>query len=564
MGLGGLGLPGLESVSAGSAPGAAADPPFNILLLMVDQMRFPSWSPANAPLPAFERLQREGITFNNMYTASLPCTASRASLLTGLHPAQHGVEVNVSDTTPMLNPRIPTLGHYFEHAGYRTPYFGKWHLSVEANYGNGVGLTPYGFEEWTGPDAQGVPNQGGQDDATIADQCMAWLDQHGKSSRPWFLTCSLVNPHDVMYYKRMAEPGQLRIPSIGESLPPNSGDDLAGKPRAQAQYQEFWGALWGMPATGVNSATAYDWRKAIDYYYYVNKQADDQMTRVLAKLDELNLADNTLVVFLSDHGECAGAHKLMGKGPFVYQETNHVPLVIRQPGRFAQGAVSPALAQSVDLMPTLLDLAGLKTSGPYLPGKSLRPLLENPAGPGPNSHILMSYGMTLQDLVTEFSSFGATMPPGFTPAPWKIRAWFDGQFKYARYYDEDQAGQEYEMYNLQTDPAELTNLAGQEPWRAQQEQVAGRLQQAEQTEMAPIDPAYFNAPFGPQLQIQRVSAAQVQIRFDTQKAVAYQLQGSADCRQWVDVGGVLSGTGVTMEIVVDGAAARQFYRVRRQ
>jgi arylsulfatase len=477
---------------------------------------------------------------------------------------QHGLEINVCDAIPQLNPSIPTLGHYFKHAGYRTPYFGKWHLSTEENYANGVGLTPYGFEEWPGPDAQGMPNQGASEDAPIADQAMTWLEQHQSDTQPWLLTCSLVNPHDVMFYKRMAQPVQAELPSITDTLPPNFDDDLSTKPQAHAQYQKLWGMIWEMPGGGLNAATTYDWLKSIDYYYYVTKLADDQIVRILNKLDSLDLDQDTLVLFVSDHGEMAGSHRIMGKGPFAYEESVHVPLVVRWPGRVPAGVATRSLAQTVDLLPTMLDVAGITSDNHYLPGKSLKPILLSSPQTRINDHVLMAYGMSLVQVVAENASYGATMPVDISVAPWKFHAIYDGTYKYVHYYEDNMTAEEYELYNVAADAPELKNLANMIVWRQTRNDMAAKLQQAEQAEMAPINPAFFNAPFGPVLKISQAGPGRIRLQYDTQKGIQYQPQATADFLRWTDLGGPVSGTGSEVETTLDSVAdGRQFYRVKR-
>ena len=547
-----------------SSPASPGNKPPNILLLMVDQMRFPLWDSAKAPLPGFERLRKEGLCFESMYCSATPCTPSRATIFTGLHMPQHGLEINVCDAIPQLNPAIPTLGHYFEHAGYRTPYFGKWHLSTEEKYANGIGLTPFGFEEWPGPDAQGMPNQGASEDTPIADQAIGWLEAHRADTQPWLLTCSLVNPHDVMFYKRLAEPTQAELPTVTDTLPDNFDDDLSSKPQAHAQYQKLWGMIWDMPGGGPNAATPYDWLKSIDYYYYVTKLADDEIVRVLDKLDTLKLAQDTLVLFVSDHGEMAGAHRIMGKGPFAYEESVHIPLVVRWPGRVPAGVNTQSLVQTVDLLPTLLDIAGIAPANNYLPGKSLKPILVSSPKTTVNDHVLMAYGMSLVQVVAENASYGATMPTDISVAPWKFHAIYDGAYKYVHYYEDNMATEEYELYSHATDKPEVKNLANMVLWRQTKNEMAAKLQQAEQAEMAPIDPANFNAPFGPVLKIGQAGAGKIKFTFDTQKGIQYQAQTTSDFAQWSDLGGIIAGTGSEVETVLDTATGgRQFYRIKR-
>lgn len=470
--------------AAGAAGVALAGPAFatstggrpNILLILVDQMRFPRWFPQDARLPAYERLKNEGLSFSNHFTSAVPCSPSRACLLTGLHLPQHGVQVNM----PMpgmkgqasLSPEIPTLGHAFQASGYRTPYFGKWHLSVHEDYRK-VGLAPYGFEEWKGPDRDGWPLDGLMQDKRFTNQAIKWLEHNGKSKTPWFLTLSLINPHDIMFYKRFDVPPAM-VPDVCDRLPDNFNDSLEGKPRIQKLWRENWGKIMG---TGPDQPERV-WRQYIDFYYYLTRKVDLQVKRTLEALDRLGLAEDTLVVFTSDHGEMAGAHMLQGKGPFVYNENNQVPLIMRWPGRIRPGAETMALTQSVDLFPTLIDLFGVKTAADQLPGRSFKPVLEDPEKATVNDHVLMVWGSWAQAL-----NAGITrMIVPDVNVPNQVHAIHDGRYKYAKYFG-DGCDDEFELYDLREDPLEMRNLAVDSHYARLAGEMSGRLLSAEKEEL---------------------------------------------------------------------------------
>ena len=453
----------------------------NILILMVDQMRLPRWFPKDAALPTYDRLRREGLLFENSFVCANPCSPSRAGIVTGLHYTQHGIHSNVAGpgTQGMasLDPRLPTFGHVFKRAGYRTPYIGKWHLTSPAQY-EGVGLAPYGFEEWQGPDCEGFPLQGLREDPGFATRAVAWLEENVLRG-PWILTCSFVNPHDIMFYRRTEPPDDC--PRVCDRLPGNYADDLGSKPRIHAQYQKFWGRVMGMTPQEPDEL----WRRYGDFYYYLTRKVDAEIGRVLDALERSGAAADTLTVFLSDHGEMAGAHKLQGKGPFVYQENVQVPTIFRWPGRIRAGATTDALAHNIDLFPTLIDLAGIGASPQHLPGKSLAPVVRGDATRQVNDHVILSWGMTARRMQP-----GPMMPTaGRAPSiPDEVHGIFDGRYKLARYFEDGLEEEEIELYDLREDPLELANLAA-DPGRARiRRELAERLRVAEETEMAPIDP----------------------------------------------------------------------------
>ncbi len=443
----------------------------NILLILVDQMRLPRWFPAGVPLPAYDRLQREGRSFNQAFVSANPCSPSRASLVTGLHYTQHGIRSNVvgsgSSGMPSLDPRWPTFGHAFREAGYRTPYIGKWHLSAPPDLVD-RGLAAYGFEEWKGPDCEGLPWQGLQQDGQFAEQAARWLAVHATRG-PWLLTCSFINPHDIMFFRRTMPPDDCAERC---ALPDNHADDLSGKPRIQARYQHFWGGVMGMTADQPEAI----WRRYGDLYLYLTEKVDAEVGRVLTALDASGVADDTLTIFLSDHGEMAGAHRLQGKGPFVYQENVQVPLIVRWPGRILPNSGSTALAQSIDLFPTLMDLAGIGAPPAHLVGRSLAPAVLDD-DQTVNDHVLLSWGMTMRR--------AGTVAAG-PPIGDEVRGLHDGRYKIARYFAPD-AEDEIELYDLHNDPFELRNLAADPGYAALRVGMLDRLQIAESTEMAPLD-----------------------------------------------------------------------------
>ena len=447
----------------------------NVLLVIADQWRLPRWFPERAELPGFDRLRREGLGFTNSFVSAVPCSPSRACLFTGMHLTQHGVQNNVNlNMNPSLDPRIPTLGHRFQEAGFRTPYFGKWHLIQPDEYRR-VGLSAYGFEAWHGPDHDGTPLDGTRHDPRFASQAIHWLLRHGRE-KPWFLTCSLINPHDICYYHRLDVPSPL-VAHRADRLPDNFEDDLSTKPRIQAIYQKGYGRL--MRSTPDQPKKF--WLRYLDYYYYFQRLADAELHRLLAALDHLKLADNTLVVFTSDHGEMAGSHRLQAKGPFVYQENNNVPLVFRWPGKIQPGTCD-ALAHNPDLHPTLLALAGIAAPVDHLPGKSLAPAIAQPGETKIHDQVLMGFGMRGGG---RFGRIAARLGLSTEGVPMQIRAIYDGRYKYARYFDPG-VEEEYEFYDLLNDPLELHNLAADPGSQALRREMADRLAEAEAKEMAPL------------------------------------------------------------------------------
>jgi len=234
------------------------------------------------------------------------------------------------------------------------------------------------------------------------------------------------------------------------------------------------------------------WKRFNDYYINCIRNVDRSIEALLGELEALGLSRNTIVVFTADHGEMAGAHGLRGKGPFAYQQTNHLPLYVVHPDG-AGGQQCKSLTSHIDLVPTLLAMAGVQAdrvaelAGRELPGKDLSPLLHNPASQpieAARSATLFTYsGLASNDAAVFDFAAKAVMAgkdpkeeakkQGFRPDLKKrghVRSAFDGRYRFTRYFapvdhnnpttlDELFKWNDVELYDLQSDPGEMANLA---------------------------------------------------------------------------------------------------------
>jgi arylsulfatase A-like enzyme len=474
----------------------------NILFLITDQERHRGWFPDELldRLPNRKRLIESGVELTRHYTHSSPCSPSRATLVTGQYVPEHGVTDNVfvEPQQPDLHTATPTIGHLLAAAGYRTPYVGKWHLS----YGN-PNMGAYGFTDWTGADWAwtGLAGTGTHFDPIIAADAATWLrTRAGASSDPWCLTVGLVNPHDVHWYPADQPwyqeahrqetdlvnsligapiPGQPGVaPWAGGEydelfeLPANFDDPLDGKPSVHKQWRfEELRAFFGKLDHDGDERT---WRRMLDYYFRLHELSDAQLGVILDALDATGAWDDTVIVWSADHGDMAGSHGLVNKGPFAYEEIMHVPAVIRVPGVTTGGAKVTSLTSSADLAPTICELAGVADRG-SMSGESLVPVLAGTAA-SVRDHVLFTQ---------EQAWYRSCVAHRFA-----LRGVFDGRFKYVRYYGcgggVDSTGQgvpwtrhmqvpadasfwdlEHELYDLDEDPHELENLAALPSRRAE-------------------------------------------------------------------------------------------------
>jgi arylsulfatase len=483
--------------------GATKDRP-NVLLVVSDQERSREWLPADVRLPWREHLRATGLELTNHWAHSSPCSPSRATMMTGQYVPQHGVPDNVIlPQHAELDLDAPTIGRVLRGAGYRSSYIGKWHLS----YGSTPKMDAYGYSDWDGDDRlfMGWAGTGVHFDPVIADNAAHWLRENGGTlDQPWFLTVALVNPHDVMWFPadqpayQEQHPEEIRMirdflaaaawkdgdplpaftgeyDEVVDGLPPNFDDDLHAKPEAQRMWRwDQQHAIWGH----IDPTDTQSWRRQLDYYVQLHQLSDRSLGTVLTALDESGAADDTVVIFTSDHGDMCGSHGLRSKGPFVYNEIMKVPLYVRAPGVTPAGASTSALVSHVDLAPTIAALAGVHDH-PDLKGVDLTPVLADP-------------DQSVRDYV--LFALDSAHTRNIQRTRYSIRGMFDGRYKYARYYGvgggipndgpdgstklfdvgADFDDHDHELYDLQEDPHELVNLA---PDRGRREELRQRFAQ---------------------------------------------------------------------------------------
>jgi len=311
--------------------GAARRP--NVLVVMADQES--ALLPGPAHLPHRDRLRQRGVEFTSAFCNTPQCSAARSALLTGLEPHRTGVIANVDAGSlgRPLSPSLPTAGGVFRQAGYRTGYFGKWHLGNDRE-----GLAAFGFQIY----------EPGRSDEETAREAARWIRAQAE---PWLAWVSFINPHDIyLAPKRLA-----RVRPRPGVKPPASGlEALEGKPSEQREYAE---RDQGRAALGYGPE---DWVRYRSYYLELVEKVDACLGVVLEAVD----LGRTVAVYTSDHGDALGEHGLPFKGPFMYEELIRIPLLIAAPeGALGRGRRDDLVTQA-DLAPTLAALAGLRWPGP--------------------------------------------------------------------------------------------------------------------------------------------------------------------------------------------------------
>lgn len=498
----------------------------NILMIVTDQEYAHQPVPAGYVLPNRDRLYARGVTFDNHHATTTVCTPSRSVMYTGRHTPHTRMFDNTNfawiDDMRADPEALPTIGHMLRAQGYYTAYKGKWHLSEFPAGDTRDAMEPYGFsdyQEWG--DAYGAPMDGFLKDPKIANEAVDWLTKRAPevaASQPWFMTVNFVNPHDVMFFDTDDE-GTVQVkgmfPIFGApdtplynqkwptTLPASFFDDLEGQPPAVRNYKRLCDAYYGRIPMDRRDM----WHNHVNYYLNCMLDVDRHIGAVLDALEAAGQADNTVIIFVSDHGEMGGSHHLRQKGSVAFKETVNVPLVIVDPRR-PGGVRTDAVGSHLDLVPTILAYAGLpegelRQRYPSLKGNDLSGVVENPTSAGPRGSseepgkgCLLTYDMIATIDAEWFSrnatrvfdaaaaqagvefhrgleSFSGMLDEIGVPNLEKrelFRCVFDGRYKLVRYFglgsynrpasvkqllaDNDTA-----LYDLLLDPEEMDNLA---------------------------------------------------------------------------------------------------------
>jgi arylsulfatase len=395
-----------------------------------------------------------------------------------------------------LDPRIPTLGDLMREQGYETAYFGKWHLSMlgvslpegvrenlEGNY-----LGPHGFDysrQSTSLEPAGY-NDGVYSDPIWTKEGVDWLTEHGGQEQPWFMVVSLLNPHDIAYFPRGFTADVTR-PDWQVKLPLNFDDDKKTKPTVHTQYADAATIIRG----GIAPDDKTTWLRLMNTYCDLLVNTDENLGALVKALADSGGLDDTVIIRTSDHGEMAASHKGVGKGPTIYEEQLRMPLSISWPKRFPRNTRSEALAEAVDLAPTVLEIAGVSEPVrryPWLRGRSLVPNVDDPKAASPKDFTLSTCDEVWGP--ADFAGLGD---------PWRrhVRAALSGRFKVARYVAmegdplKELPGEEYELYDLSEDPYELRNLANDPDYKPLLKDLLARLRDLEEEKFAPVEvPTY--------------------------------------------------------------------------
>lgn len=400
----------------------------NILFIMTDQQFGGAMRCAgNTDLrtPAMDRLAANGTVFMKAYCTNPVCVPSRVSMFSGRMAHEMGVYKNMYRHKEIEN--LPMIGRVIRDAGYDTGYCGKWHLLADRR----------------DEDTHGFDYLSVQKDPGTPDKCIAFLKRERK--KPFFLVASFFNPHDICQWARgddmvngdiPPEPAPEACPALpaNHAIPPDE-PDIVREVQEEGRERLYPTKDW----------TADKWRQYRWAYYRMVELVDRRIGEVLDALRDTGQEENTLIVFVSDHGDGHGAHDWNQK-QVLYEEVVRVPLIICQKGVTRPGIVDKThlVATGLDIFPTICDYAKAKPpSG--LRGHSLRDVLESGDTKATHEFVVSE---------TEFGQFHDG-PPFERHGPYG-RMVRTATYKYIVYSEGDLREQ---LFNMETDPGEMTNLA---------------------------------------------------------------------------------------------------------
>ena len=424
----------------------------NILMIVAEDMgpHVGCYGDTVAPTPRLDALAKEGVLFRNAYVTQASCSPSRSSILTGLYPHQNN-QLGLAHLGYRMHRGIPNLPQLLKACGYRTGILGKLHVSPDREF-------PF--------DIRGGGH--GKDVRAYATKAAAFMD--GAGDAPFFLSVNFGDCHKVFAHQyrgmpaKPTTPDRVRLfPEHGEIDTPKLRDEVAG-------------------------------------YYNGVQRVDAGVGMLLDLLDKRSLADNTIVMFLGDHGPPVSRGKTT-----TYEFGVRIPLIVRWPGVPEPGRRSDGLVSTVDLLPTCVNAAGGTLPSP-LAGRDFRPLLAGEEanwrttlvtewhthGPGfqPQRAIRDARYKLILNLRTDVRKHGLGVDGCAVAAALKSGQ-FDGT-KAKRVFDLLNKPPAAELYDLAADPIEYRNLAGKAELRDVEERLK---QQLHEWRVATRDPFLDSATF---------------------------------------------------------------------
>ena len=431
----------------------------NVLLICIDDLkpRIGCYGDPLAQTPSMDRLAKRGVLFERAYCNQAVCSPSRNALLVGLRPQSLGI-YDLPTNFRKGSPNAVSLPQHFKANGYFTQSFGKiFHVghgnTDDAASWSTESYKPKGRNYQLADNQKAVNSKDGTkaaafesadapeelyNDWNIAQAAIEAMTEKSKSDQPWLMAVGFLKPHlpfvSPKKYWDLYDPNKIELAAYQQA--PD------GAPAYAPQNSGELRAYSNMPNQGPIPDSLQ--RELIHGYLASVSFTDHQIGRLLSRLDQLGLTDSTIVVLWGDHGWHLGDHGMWCKHS-NYEQATRIPVIVSAPGK-AQGAASKSMIESVDIYPTLCELAGIDTPS-MLDGKSFAGVLDKPSQ-SHRDHTIQVYPRSKQGV-------GQVLGRSIRTDRYRLVQW--------KAWDAPEQSSDWELYDYQTDPLETKNLADQEP-----------------------------------------------------------------------------------------------------
>lgn len=463
----------------------------NILLITSDQQHWNTIGAFNKEIstPNLDRLVKEGSTFTRAYCPNPTCTPTRASIITGQYPSQHGAWT----LGTKLPEEVETIGEILLKEDYRTTLIGKAHfqplrgsdeypsiesypLSSDLHFWKNFDETFYGFEHaelarnhtteflvgqhyalwmeekgchnWKDYFMEPIGTLDSEIKRTwpipeeyhyntwIAERSNAYLEEYKDKEESFFLWASFLDPHPPYFvpepWDKMYNPDDLTLPHSYKDEHKKNPPHFALTQEAEPDFSAYDKTGFTIHGFHTHKEDPEELKKDMATYYGMISMMDKYIGKILDKLEELGLDEDTIVVFTTDHGHFFGHHGLVAKGPFHYEDMIKVPLIVRYPNHVPAGRTSDSMQSLVDLAPTLLDM--LKLTVP----RKMTGVVQTDVWNGRKTQIR-------EHIICENHH---------EPDSVNLRTYVNDRYKITIYYNQTYG----ELYDLEKDSEEINNL----------------------------------------------------------------------------------------------------------
>ena len=459
----------------------------NLLFIWTDEQQYftmKAYGNEVIQTPNLDRLASESFVFEKAYVTQPVCTPDRASVMSGLYPHTHGC---VANNIP-LDEKVKTLPEILGDPVYRTAYMGKWHLGNEI-------FKQRGFDDWVSIEDNYLSYYSPDRDREARSDYHHWLVEKGyepnernrfsrsyaarlpfEHCKPKFLEEKAIafleenKDEPFILYINFLEPhmpffGPLdNLYSPDEVILPGNFNDVA------AEEDPLYHRLKWEGDQRQYGNTEEEFRELIAKYWGLVTQVDMSVGAILDKLESLGLAENTIVVYTSDHGDMMGAHRMVAKG-VMYEEAVRIPFLLKDPRMKTSASMIRERVSQIDIVPTLLDLMGHEVPE-YLQGKSLVPALEKDEFPAEdifiewNSHLDYRVREWADREITEADSVLLAANPS-------IRTVISKEGMKLSLSNRDKS----QLFDLVNDPLETSNLFYQEEYKETIRELANKIRE---------------------------------------------------------------------------------------